>query len=323
MAVKFEDYYHTLGVERGATQDQIKRAYRKLAQKWHPDRNKAPEAAGRFSKVTEAYEVLGDADKRKKYDQFGADYKEGQDFRPPPGFEGFQTRHPGGGGTGGFTFEGEGFSDFFEALFGRRAAAMRQGPGGPGGPGAAGGPGGPGGVRMEDLFGGNGGYTQAGRPAEQESEITVSLEEAHAGTTRRLELQGPQGRKTLDVKVPAGTRPGQKVRLRGEGLVLKINLAPHPRFELSGGADLTTDLKITASEAALGAKADVQTLDAAVTLTIPPGSQSGSKLRLRGKGLSDKGDLYVRLMIAVPKDLTDEQRQLFEQLRDTGFNPRA
>ena len=312
MAVKFEDYYQALGVSRDATQDEIKRAYRKLAQKWHPDRNKAPEASQKFSKISEAYQVLGDPEKRKKYDQFGANYKEGQDFRPPPGFEGFEFRHRGapGGGAGGFSFEGEQFSDFFEALFGGRGRAGRAGAGGPGG------------VRMEDLFGGNGGFAgQGGPPPEQESELTISLEEAAKGTTRRLELQGPQGKKTIDVKVPAGTRPGQKIRLRGEGLVLKINLAPHPRFTVDG-ADLTTDLKVSPSEAALGAKVDVETLSGTVAVTIPPGSQSGSRLRLRGKGLSPKGDLYVRLMVAVPKTLTDEQRRLFEQLRDTGFDPR-
>ena len=215
MSVKFEDYYQVLGVARDATADEIKRAYRKLAQKLHPDRNKAPDAAEQFSKVSETYDVLSDPDKRAKYDQFGADYKQGQDFRPPPGFEGF----------GGFSTSGAGgMSDFFEALFGARR-------GGPTGGTSGGSP-------FDDMF------SQAGRaagnpfgggpsaPQEQEADLTISLADAVKGTTRALTLSGPTGRKQSDVRIPPGTTPGQKLRLKDQGVVLKINLAPDPTFTL-------------------------------------------------------------------------------------------
>lgn len=297
MAVKFEDYYKVLGVARDAAADEIKRAYRKLAQKLHPDRNKQADAAERFSKVSEAYEVLKDPEKRKQYDRFGQNYKAGQDFRPPPGFEGF---HGGGGGTRGFEFEGADFSDFFNQMFGGRAASGGENP----------------------FSGGR----QAPRPPrEQEAEITVSLHEAYHGGTRQLTLSGGPGsfggEKKIDVKIPPRLKPGSKIRLKGENLLLKINVAPDPRFQIDGasGVNLVTDLKISPALAALGGKADVHTLDGTVTLTIPPGVTSGGKLRLAGKGLgpeSKRGDLMVRVLIVVPKTLTDEQRSLYEKLRD-------
>ena len=314
MAVKFEDYYQVLGVSRDAKPDEIKRAYRKLAQKWHPDRNKEPEAAARFSKGSEAYEVLSDATKRKKYDQFGRNYKAGDEFRPPPGFEGSAHHGGPGAGAGGFNFEGGQFSDFFEAIFGQHARGGR---------------GGQGGVNMEALFGGGQrgragrgagpGFSQA--PPEQEAEVAVTLEEAYHGTARRLELQGPTGNKSIEVKIPPGTRPGQKIRLRGEGLVLKVRITPHPRFEVDH-ANLTTTADVPVSVAALGGKADVLTLDGTVTLTVPPGTSSGQRLRMRGKGLKtrggERGDLFVRIQVAVPRTLTDAQRELFEKLREAG-----
>lgn len=314
MPVKFEDYYKVLGVARDAAADEIKRAYRKLAQKLHPDRNKAADAAEKFGKVSEAYEVLKDPDKRSKYDQFGQNYKAGQDFRPPPGHEGFGggARHSGGG----FEFEGGDFSDFFQQMFGGR------GPGSP--PGSGPGSGNP--------FGG-------GRPApprEQEAEITVSLHEAYHGSTRQLTLSGGNpggGEKKLDIKIPPRLKPGSRIRLKGENLLLKINVAPDPRFKIEG-VNLTTDLKITPALAALGGKADVETLDGTVTMTIPPGIAAAGRLRLAGKGLGGKpglkddggkasggkaaggGDLLIRVLITVPKSLTDDQRELYERLRD-------
>ncbi|MEM9915148.1 MAG: DnaJ C-terminal domain-containing protein [Planctomycetota bacterium] len=298
MSVKFEDYYQVLGVARDATADEIKRAYRKLAQKLHPDRNKEPDAAERFSKVSEAYEVLKDPEKRQKYDQFGANYKAGQDFRPPPGFEGF-----GGGDARGFHFEGTDFSDFFQQMFG---GTRGSGGGNPFG-GAGGNP-----------FGG-----QATPPREQEAEITIPLHEAYHGGTRQLTLSGggfsgggPD--KKIDVKIPPKVKPGSKIRLKGERLILKINVAPDPRFKIEG-ANLVSDLKISPALAALGGKADVATLDGTVTMTIPPGIASGNKLRVRGKGLgqgASSGDQLVRVLIAVPKSLTDEQRELYEKLRE-------
>jgi len=317
MAVKFKDYYETLGVDRNASQEQIKRAYRKLAAKYHPDRNKDPDAEATFKKIGEAYEVLKDPEKRKKYDQLGENWKDGQEFRPPPGFEGFARRGGGQGGTFHFEDGGE-FSDFFEMFFGGRA----RGGGSTGGGG------------MEDLFGARmgggrqgGGQTHA-RAREQEAEITIPLEEAYHGGRRRLDVQGPQGRKAIDVTIPKGVRAGSRIRLGGENLILKIHVQPHPRFEVHGG-NLTTDVPITPWEAALGAKVDVRTLDGStVTLTVPPGSQSGQRLRINGRGLpahgkSPAGDLFARLKIVVPKTLSDEQRKLFEQLRDSStFNPR-
>ncbi|MEM9418056.1 MAG: J domain-containing protein [Planctomycetota bacterium] len=290
MAVKFEDYYQVLGVARDASADEIKRAYRKLAQKLHPDRNDAPDADEQFSKVSEAYEVLKDPEKRNRYDQFGANYKAGQDFRPPPGFEGF------GGDSRGFHFEGQDFSDFFRQMFGGQGGAQGNPFGG-------------------DPFSGG-----AQAPREQEAEITVPLYEAYHGGTRQLTLSGGAmgAGKKVDVKIPPRLKPGSKIRLRGENLILKINVAPDPRFGVDG-VNLTADLKISPALAALGGKADVETLDGTVSMTIPPGITSGSKLRVRGKGLgpeAKRGDLLVRVLVNVPKALTDEQRKLYEQLRD-------
>lgn len=306
MSVKFKDYYETLGVARDAAADEIKRAYRKLAQQFHPDRNKEADAEKKFAEVGEAYEVLSDPEKREKYDRLGADWKAGQDFRPPPGYEHAHFR--GGPGSGGGGFETVDASDFFEALFG----------GAPRGPGGR--------SHFEEMFrqAGSAGPASAG-PAqrqEQQADLTVSLTEAHHGTTRRLNLQGPDGQQSIEVKVPAGTKPGSKLRLREHGLLLKIHVAPDPRFEIAGN-HLTTDIKLSPWEAALGAKVDVPTLDGTVTMTIPPGTGSGGRLRLSEKGLGGKGDLFVRIQIAVPKELTDTERKLFEQLqKESTFNPR-
>lgn len=306
MAVTFQDYYKTLGVKRDASQDDIQRAYRKLARKYHPDMNKDADAAEKFKQVGEAYEVLKDPEKRKRYDTLGADWKAGQQFRPPPGWEG-QFR--GGGNGGGFELHTGGqFSDFFEAMFGQMAGAH--------GGGRA--------SNFEDLFGGahRGHQSHAGHRAApmQEASISITLDDAFHGSTRRLDLQGPSGRKTIEVKIPKGTTDGAKIRLAGEGLILKINITPHPRFTLDG-RDLTTDLTLAPWQAALGGKVDVVTLDGTVSLNIPPGTSSGQKLRLKGKGLPNPkgaaGDLFVRLMIAVPKQLSERERELYEQLKNT------
>ena len=314
MAVKFEDYYQTLGVSRDASADDIKRAYRKLAQKYHPDRNKEEGAAEKFSQANEAYEVLKDAEKRKLYDRLGQNWKQGQDFRPPPGYEDLFSGARGahrGTGPGGMQYEfhtssgGKGghsqFFDMFEQLFsGQRSGSFN----------------------LDDLFAGRadphagfgrGGQAQA-KPTMQEHALSISLHEAYHGTTRSLNVQSPQGAKTIDVKVPAGVKTGSKIRLRDQGLMLKVNVAPDPRFTVQG-ANLTTDVKVSPATAALGGKAEVATLDGSVTLTIPPGTSSGQKLRLRGKGLKD-GDLFARVMITVPQTLTDDQRQLYEQLKE-------
>ncbi len=322
MAVKFQDYYDTLGVPRDASQEQIQQAYRKLARQHHPDVNKGPEAEAKFKQISEAYEVLKDPEKRKRYDKLGKDWKHGQEFRPPPGFEDIHFEFGGNGRGGGFSFQPGGqFSDFFEALFGDTGGA--RGRGGFGGRSG-----------FEQMFrqaerGGGGGRSGAGprgaggapgAQPEQEAELTISLHEAFHGTTRRLDLQGPEGRKTVDVKVPPGTTSGSKIRLRGQGLVLKVNVAPDPRFEVHG-RDLTTEVTIQPWQAALGDKVEAPTPEGKVTLTVPAGTSSGAKLRLRGKGMpargkhAEPGDLFVRVMIGVPKSLTDEQRRLYEQLK--------
>ena len=329
MAVKFQDYYETLGVSRSASQDEIKKAYRKLAQKHHPDRNKDdPDAQSRFAKINEAYEVLSDPEKRKQYDRFGQNWKQGQEFDPSQyGFDFSQAGGRSAGQGGGFSFHTTGggdFSDFFEMFFGSQGARGRRG----------------GGSAFEDLFeqmgrqraGGGGAQPGMGAqqqaPPEQEAELSISLHEAFHGSTRRVSVQGAQGTRGIDVKIPAGVTNGSKIRLRGEGLVLKIKVSPDPRFELSGH-DLTTTVKLAPWEAALGTKVSVPLPDDHATVTVPAGAQSGQKLRLKARGLpkrgkkNERGDLFVRLMIAVPKQLSDEEKQLYEQLKEQStFNPR-
>jgi curved DNA-binding protein len=317
MSVKFKDYYETLGVSRKATQEEIQRAYRKLARTWHPDVNKGKDAQVKFAEIGEAYEVLKDPEKRKKYDQLGADWKSGQDFRPPPGFEGFHFDFGGntspGGGRGyssrGGAFSPGGFSEFFEAIFGQQAGAL-------------------GGAGNGDPFAraSTGGRTQ--QAPLQEVEIDVTVEDLYFGGTRHLTLQDETGRqKRLDVKIPAGAKQGSKIRLTGEGLLLKLRVQPHSRFRVDG-YDMTTALKLSPWEAALGAEIDVPLMEGSVTLKVPAGSNSGQRLRVREQGLKLKdgkrGDLFVELSIASPKLLSNEERELFEKLRDTSdFNPRS
>lgn len=307
MSVTFEDYYKTLGVARDASADEIKRAYRQLARKHHPDVNPDDEdAAKRFAQVSEAYEVLSDPEKRKRYDTLGANYKAGQEFRPPPGFEGF-----GGARDGGFGFDPSGgaggFSNFFDALFGQMGRNQQR----PGG----------GGTSFEDLFAGSVGGDPRGtraRAPEQTHPLNISLHEAYHGASRTLNLRGSTGRTTLEVKVPPRTKPGSKIRLREHGVLLKIEIAPDPRFTLDG-VNLHTDARIAPQVAALGGPAPIETLDGIATVTIPAGTPSGRKLRLKGKGLgpeSKRGDLLVRVMVDVPSSLSDTQRKLYEALRD-------
>lgn len=329
MSVKFQDYYETLGVTRSASADEIQKAYRKLARKYHPDVNKEKGSEDRFKQLGEAYEVLKDPEKRARYDQLGANYKAGQDFRPPPGYEQF---FQGRQSAGGEQFSFGGFSDFFEALFGGAAGGMR------------------GGMQFDPYeeaaasFGsGNrrsaatGHRTTAGQRSSNRStaahgEITISLEEAARGTTRQLSLNEGNTVRTLDVKIPAGTIEGGKVRLggasAGRDVILEVHLAPHPKFQVSGH-DLTTKLAISPWEAALGAKVSVALLGGGeVRITVPAGSDSDQRLRLKGKGLprrnGEPGDLLVELQIVVPKNLTQQERELFEKLQSNStFKPRG
>ncbi len=321
MSVKYKDYYESLGVSRKATQEEIQRAYRKLARQYHPDVNKDKDAQQKFAEIGEAYEVLKDPEKRKKYDQLGANWKAGQDFRPPPGFEGFHFDFGGNagpaGGRGfssrGGAFSPGGFSEFFEAIFGQQARGFGDNFSGAG---------------NGDPFAraSAGGRTQ--QAPLQEVEIDVTVEDLYFGGTRHLTLQDESGRqKRLDVKIPAGAKHGSKIRLTGEGLLLKLRIQPHGRFRVTG-YDLTTTLKLAPWEAALGAEIDVPLMQGSVTLKVPAGSSSGQRLRVREQGLKQKdgkrGDLFVELSIASPKTLSDEERELFEKLRDTSdFKPRG
>ena len=323
MAVRFEDYYQSLGVKRGASQDEIKRAYRKLARKYHPDVNKSSGAEAQFKQISEAYEVLKDPDKRKRYDQLGADWKAGQDFTPPPGFEGVRFEFGGRPGRGGgFSFSPGGqFSDFFEQFFGRAGQRAQPGQG----------------QSFEELFGnagrGAGGRQRGARPAApQEAAITIPLEAAYLGAVQQITVRGPQGNRALDVTIPAGVTDGTRIRLKGQGgggvdLLLKISIARHPRYEVHGH-DVTAELRVTPWEAALGAKVPVVTLDGPVTVTVPPGAVAGARLRLAGKGLPQKagrgrGDMFARMLIVVPKKLSKKEQELFEQLaKASKFNPR-
>ncbi len=328
MGVKFQDYYDTLGVARTATPEEIKKAYRKLAQKYHPDVNKDPSAEAKFKQINEAYEVLSDADKRKKYDALGSNWRGGQEFTPPPGWENihfdFQGGDPGGHG-GGLNFEDlSGFSDFFETMFGRP------------GRGRAG----------RGRSGGRGGMW-ASRGQDEEAQLTISLEEAYNGVRKSIGLEtsvvDPNGRmrrqvKEYNVRIPPGTTDGSRIRLAGQGaqgegggpagdLYLNVRLAQHPSFIVKGH-DLEMDLPITPWEAVLGAKVNIDTPAGKLALTIPPKTQSGQHLRLRGKGLplgtgKGFGDLLVSIRIVVPDRLTARERELFEQLaRESSFQPR-
>ncbi len=334
MAVKFQDYYELLGVDRKATDKEIKSAYRKLARKWHPDLHPAAEkkeAEEQFKKINEAYEVLKDPEKRERYDRLGSRWKDGQDFQGATGPNGARYYSTGDFGGGGFEggFEG-GFSDFFNAFFGGGAAGARRG-----GRTAQRGP-----VKGEDL----------------ESEIELSLEEAYQGVTRSIRVSGSsvcpecagtgtQDRsicprcggtgnipeeKTLDVKIPAGVKEGSRIRLKGQGgaglggaqkgdLFLKVRLRPHPVYRLKGN-DIEVDAEIRPEQAVFGDRIPVPTLDGKVNVKVPPGSRSENKLRLRGKGFPGKnktrGDQYVRLVINIPPDMSEEEKELYKKLHD-------
>ena len=327
MAVKYRDYYEILGVKRAASQDEVQRAYRKLARKYHPDVNKASNAEDKFKEINEAYEVLKDPEKRKMYDQLGPNWRSGQDFRPPPGWETQFDFGRGGAHQTEFQWGGAGgFSDFFETLFGGRGFRQARGGAAPGG------------------FGRGAVWRQAG--ADQETTIRISLEEAFRGGTKPIVLQSqvinPQGQlevqeRRYDVKIPPGILPGQRIRLAGQGeegtgggprgdLYLKVEIEPHPVFKLKG-RDLYMDVPVSPWEAVLGAEVRVSTLSGNIDLKIPPGTQSGQKLRLRGKGMPNPkgtpGDLYVTVVVKVPTHPSEKERELFEELRkSSGFNPR-
>jgi len=342
MGIEYKDYYKILGVTRSASDDDIRKAFRKLARQYHPDvaKNKK-EAEEKFKEINEAHEVLGDPEKRKKYDALGANWKQGAEFRPPPGWEQFGgggSRGSKGGRNGGVEFEfgGTGFSDFFEQIFGGRR-------------------GGGGGFRFDQE-------DTAERGRDIEADIMVTLEEALKGSVRSISLRrgvacdqcggsGAVGRKSCSrcggsgqivkteshqVKIPAGVTEGQRLRVGGKGesgagggacgdLYLTIRLAGHPDFRVEGD-NLSHDLELAPWEAVLGAHVSVPTLEGAVSIKIPPGTQTGQKLRVRGRGLGKegaRGDLFVVARVEVPEKISDHERKLWEQIAsESGFRPR-
>jgi len=324
MAVQYKDYYETLGVSRSASEADIKKAFRKLAREHHPDVAKDKrKAEEKFKEINEAYEVLGDPAKRKKYDELGADWKSGAEFRPPPGWEsfaggrGFRGASPGGQEFE-FHFGGTGFSDFFEQLFGSR---------GRGGAGARG-------------FGHRAGFEEedfAERGRDIEGDILVTLEEAMSGSVRSVSVRHDSRTETYQVKIPAGVTEGQRLRLAGRGeagsgggaagdLYLCVRLAKHPDFEVEDH-NLIYEAELAPWEAVLGTSISVPTLAGRVNIKIPPGTQNGQKLRVRGRGLprrgGGQGDLIVVTRIEVPGSISESERKLWEQLaRESRFNPR-
>ena len=304
MGVAYKDYYKLLGVERSASKEEIAKAYKKLARKYHPDLNPGDKSAEeKFKDINEAYEVLKDEEKRRMYDQLGPNWKDGQQFTGGPGFENFNFHFNGTqGGFGGVN------SDFFEALFGQ------MGRGGFGG-------------QADDFssFGGSYGR-RSRRGSDVEAEIEISLEEARKGGSRQVTLSNGGVSSNLQITIPAGIRDGGKLRLRGKGnpgnpagdLYLTVRYAKHPVFRVDG-LDVTCDVTLQPWEAVFGAKKRVPTLDGEVEMNIPAGSSSGRRLRIRGRGLGpaeSRGDEYVNVAISVPKpdDLNEEQLKLWKAL---------
>jgi curved DNA-binding protein len=350
MNVQYKDYYAILGVGKQASAEELKKAYRKLAGQYHPDRNPGDKKAEeKFKEINEAHEVLRDPEKRQRYDQLGsAGFHTGQSIRPEDlfnmfgggfarggmgnvRFETYQTGPKPGGGRGAF-------SDFFEALFG-----------------------GMGGLNSGDAFAGGGtGHERFGTSADfghartggrghagdrkdsrnVSSSLSISLEEAFRGTTRRISFRradshGKATRQDYEVKIPAGIRPGQKIRLKGQGhssgsqsgdILISIEIAAHPQYRLEGDS-LIRDLPLAPWEAALGKKITVPTLDGDIEIRIPPGLQPGKKLRVKGHGWpgrGPRGDLYLQVRLQNPDDLTNQERELYEKLsKISRFNPRG
>lgn len=312
--MRYKDYYKVMGVARDASQDEIKRAYRKLARKFHPDVSKEADAEARFKELGEAYEVLKDPEKRAAYDGLGSNWKAGQDFRPPPDWnEGFEFH--GGDFTGAGS---EHFSDFFDSLFGREPS------------------------------GGFAGTTRRSfhaRGEDSHARVRIDIEDAYAGKTRSVTLEhtelGADGRparksRTLNVRIPKGVRQGQHIRLAGQGspgigrgepgdLYLEVEFRPH-RYYRVDGKDVFIDLPVAPWEAALGANVKVPTPSGYVDLTIPPNSTNGRKLRLKNRGIpaQQPGDLYVVINIALPKADTEAAKTAYRDFgRAFDFSPRA
>jgi curved DNA-binding protein len=298
--MKYQDYYQTLGVARDASAEEIKKAYRKLARKYHPDVSKEKDAEERFKQVGQAYETLSDPDKRRAYDQLGH-YRSGQDFRPPPDWERqFGDIFGRGGDDGGFDL-----NDLFAGLGGARRAAGRS---------------------------------RRGRDIEVTAQL--DLAQAASGTEIKIQVATPAGAeaRAVTARIPKGAIDGQKLRVKGKGapglrgapagdLYITVRLRPHPLFR-ADGHDLLLELPVTPAEAALGAMVEIPTLESRIKVRVPPHSASGQRLRVAGRGLptpdGEHGDLLVQLKIVLPKSLSPRERELYEQLAAaTEFNPRT
>ena len=331
MAVEFKDYYKSLGVSKGATDDEIRKAFRKLARQYHPDvaKNKA-QAEDKFKEINEAYEVLSDPVKRKKYDTLGANWNRQGGFQPPPGWQGGRSAAAGPDSTFEFHFGGTGFSDFFEQFFAGGANARGGFP-----------------FEEEARRPGTGGFRREGGPAQRggdiEGDIMVSLDEVIRGSIRPVSFQvenrrtGQRETHTFRVKIPQGVQEGQLIRVAGKGeagaggggpgdLYLRVRLASHPEFRVRG-ADLYHDLELAPWEAVLGATVRAPTLEGPISLRILPGTSNGQRLRVRGRGLpagpNGRGDLYAVVSIEVPRELRAEERELWEELaKKSDFRPR-
>lgn len=314
--MEFKDYYQVLGLERTATDEDIRKAYRRLARKYHPDVSKEADAESHMRDINEAREVLADPEKRAAYDQLAERYRAGQDFQPPPewqqshGFDrsgGFGSRNAGGPYSS--SMAGDEFSDFFENLFGR------------------------------------GGWTREfeSRGEDRHAKIFIDITDAYRGTSQVLKLQSRERTESggfalrehqLTVRIPKGIKEGQHIRLKGKGsagshgepgdLYLEVHFKPHPHFRVEG-KDVFESVPITPWEAALGATVEVPTPSGPVKLTIPPGSQTGRKLRLKERGIpcAEPGDLYIELQVVVPHPATEQARQLYQAMaKEMNFNPR-
>jgi curved DNA-binding protein len=284
--MQYKDYYEVLGVTRGADADALKRAYRKLARKYHPDVSKEKNAESKFKELQEAYEVLRDPDKRAAYDHLGRDYRTGQQFRPPPDW----SQRFGQSGSQRFS-DANGFSDFFSSLFG--------------------------------------GAANAPPPEADAGHLDVTVEEAFAGTKRRVTLNEGGRARSLDVQIPPGVSEGQSLRIPGMGgsasLIFRIRLRPHSLY-VPQGKDVQIELPLAPWEAALGAKVAVPTLGGTVELTVPAGAQSGQKLRLRGRGFpgTPNGDQIVSIKLVTPAAGSSQAKAAYERMKkEFNFDPRA
>ena len=295
MGVQYKDYYQILGVSREASPDEIKKAYRKLAKQYHPDVSKEKNAEEKYKEINEAYEVLKDPDKRKKYDTLGMNWQGGQDFTPPPGW---QRVDFGGSDMGGF-------SDFFKTIFGG------------GNHGSFGG--------FQDIFGGSN-FHQSPVKRDTEVSVTLGLEDIIKGGVHNFAFSGQNGKKNIKVNLPKGITEGSQIRLPGKAdgggdIYVNIHAAPHKIFEIEG-YDLTREIKVKVWDAVLGKDLAVGTLDGEVMIKMPPGLQDGQKLRIRGKGIPKRdgtnGDLYVKIKIEIPRVLNAKQKDLWQGLAELG-----